>query len=87
MGWVMMSERELQRVEVLAQVDDGKLSVEAGAGILADLAGGKSGKTVSAPKYQDPNDPTHTWTGRGRKPGWFQAALDAGTSPEDMMIT
>lgn len=35
MGWVMMSERELQRVEVLAQVDDGKLSVDAGAGILA----------------------------------------------------
>lgn len=24
MGWVMMSERELNRVEVLAQVDDGQ---------------------------------------------------------------
>ncbi|MEQ8951334.1 H-NS histone family protein [Marinovum algicola] len=53
---------------------------------LADLAGGKSGKAVSAPKYQDPNDPTRTWTGRGRKPGWFQAALDAGTPPEEMLI-
>ena len=28
MGWVMMSERELNRVEVLAQVDDGRLSIE-----------------------------------------------------------
>lgn len=54
---------------------------------LADLTGGKSGKTVSAPKYQDPNDPTRTWTGRGRKPGWFQAALDAGTPPEEMLIS
>lgn len=54
---------------------------------LADLAGGKSGKAVSAPKYQDPNDPTRTWTGRGRKPGWFRAALDAGTSPDDMLIS
>jgi len=27
MGWAMMSERELNRVEVLAQVDDGRLSV------------------------------------------------------------
>ncbi len=29
-----MSERELQRVDVLAQVDDGRLDVDAGAGIL-----------------------------------------------------
>ena len=28
MGWVLMSERELNRVEVLAQVDDGQLSVD-----------------------------------------------------------
>lgn len=28
MGWVMMSERELNRVEVLVQVDDGRLSVD-----------------------------------------------------------
>lgn len=34
MGWVMMSERELQRVEVLAQVDDGRLAIDAAAGIL-----------------------------------------------------
>jgi len=27
MGWVVMSERELNRVEVLAQVNDGRLSV------------------------------------------------------------
>ncbi len=34
MGWLIMSERELNRIEVLAQVDDGKLSVEAGANVL-----------------------------------------------------
>jgi hypothetical protein len=28
MGWVVMSERELNRVEVLSQVDDGRLTVE-----------------------------------------------------------
>lgn len=53
---------------------------------LADLAGGRTGKAVSVPKYQDPKNPSRTWTGRGRKPGWFQAALDAGTTPEDMLI-
>ena len=35
MGWVMMSEREMRRIEILAQVDDGRLSVEAGANNLA----------------------------------------------------
>jgi transposase len=34
MGWVTMSERELNRIEVLAQVDDGRLGVEAGAAVL-----------------------------------------------------
>jgi transposase len=34
MGWVVMSERELNRVEVLAQVDDGRLSVDNAANML-----------------------------------------------------
>lgn len=34
MGWVIMSERELNRVEVLAQVDDGKITIEVASGIL-----------------------------------------------------
>jgi hypothetical protein len=34
MGWVMMSERELNRIEVLAQVDDGRLTVENAANLL-----------------------------------------------------
>ena len=34
MGWVTMSERELNRVEVLAQIDDGRLTVANGANML-----------------------------------------------------
>ncbi|THH38519.1 ISNCY family transposase [Aliishimia ponticola] len=34
MGWVMMSESELNRLEVLAQVDDGRLSVDNAAHML-----------------------------------------------------
>jgi transposase len=34
MGWVIMSERELNRVEVLAQVDDGRLTVDNAANLL-----------------------------------------------------
>ena len=35
MGWVMTSERELNRVEVLAQVDDGRLTVDNASHMLA----------------------------------------------------
>ena len=38
MGWVMMSERELNRVEVLSQVADGRIgSAEAAMVSLADI--------------------------------------------------
>lgn len=34
MGWLMMSERALNRVEVLAQVDDGRLTADNAANML-----------------------------------------------------
>lgn len=39
-------------------------------------------KAPSAPRYRD--DTGRTWTGRGRRPGWFIAALAAGKKPEDL---
>ena len=56
---------------------------------LADLAG-KSGKTAalsaSPAKYSNPDDPTQTWTGRGRQPQWYKNAIDGGKTPEDMEV-
>ena len=37
-----------------------------------------AGKKV-APKYRDPANAAHTWTGRGRMPQWVQALHAAGT--------
>jgi hypothetical protein len=34
MGWVTMSERELRRVEVLAQLDDGRIDASSAAHVL-----------------------------------------------------
>lgn len=45
---------------------------------------GAPGKKV-APKYQDPVSGV-TWTGRGLKPKWLQAAIDAGKSVIDFAI-
>jgi DNA-binding protein H-NS len=33
-------------------------------------------------KYRD--EEGHTWTGRGKRPNWFKAALESGKTPEDL---
>lgn len=38
------------------------------------------------PKYRDPADPGQTWTGRGKRPNWFRAALAAGKKEKDLLI-
>lgn len=47
-------------------------------------AGGKRGSV--APKYRNPADPSQTWSGRGKRPRWFQAQLDAGKKESDLAI-
>lgn len=37
-------------------------------------------------KYANPADSSDTWSGRGRKPRWFAAALAAGKTPEDLAL-
>lgn len=51
---------------------------------VTSIAG--KGKSISAPRYANPANPSDTWTGRGRKPKWFTDAIAAGKSPEDMAI-
>lgn len=55
--------------------------------ILAHLTGGKrKPKIKSVAKYRNPDDPTQTWTGRGRKPQWVAAALHGGKDIADLEI-
>lgn len=55
---------------------------------LADLIGSevKPTRAPAAAKYRHPENPSLTWSGRGRKPLWFVAALDAGKTPEELAI-
>ncbi|MBD3679870.1 MAG: H-NS histone family protein [Rhodobacteraceae bacterium] len=46
----------------------------------------KSGKSASVPKYRNPENPSDTWSGRGRQPAWFKDALAKGVSPDDLAI-
>jgi len=55
---------------------------------LAELMGieGKKTRVPKAAKYAHPENPSLTWSGRGRKPQWFTDALAAGKTPEDLSV-
>jgi DNA-binding protein H-NS len=38
------------------------------------------------PKYQNPDQPSETWSGRGKQPRWLAAALKTGRTIEDFVI-
>ena len=43
-------------------------------------------RSVQIPKYRHPEKPSLTWSGRGRQPGWFKEAVDAGHSRDDLLV-
>jgi DNA-binding protein H-NS len=55
---------------------------------LAELTGmaAPRKRAPASAKYANPADASDTWSGRGRKPRWFVAALAAGKTPADLAI-
>lgn len=53
---------------------------------LADLGGTSTAKVALPAKYAHPENPSLTWSGRGRKPKWFIEALEAGVSEEALAV-
>lgn len=43
-------------------------------------------RAPASAKYANPADKSDTWSGRGRKPRWFIAALSEGKQPEDLSV-
>ncbi len=46
----------------------------------------KRQRTPASAKYRNPENHTETWSGRGRKPRWFEAALASGTKVSELMV-
>ena len=55
---------------------------------LAELVGQKIKKpsSIAVAKYKHPENPSLTWTGKGRRPAWFIEATEAGKNPEDLEV-
>jgi len=43
-------------------------------------------RSPAVAKFANPANSSETWSGRGRKPLWFVAALKSGKTPDDMAI-
>ncbi|ARU00055.1 H-NS family nucleoid-associated regulatory protein [Yoonia vestfoldensis] len=74
-----------QKAEARAKVE--ALAKELGFSLSELMSSDKkASRTAVAPKYQHPENPTLTWSGRGRKPLWFIEALASGKTPKDLAI-
>ena len=87
--------RRLQRgIETQHATDDAKSSDAKSSG--AKSSGAKSSGAKSSterrpyppvvPKYRNPDRPSETWAGRGKKPRWLAAQLKSGKRIDDFRI-
>ena len=55
---------------------------------LAELTGAAivRKRAPATPKFANPADKSDTWSGRGRKPRWYEAALRDGMTQADLSI-
>jgi DNA-binding protein H-NS len=43
-------------------------------------------KAKLPPKYKNPENPSQTWSGRGRQPDWYKSAIAAGKDPKSLEV-
>jgi len=79
------SYEDRQKAEALARVD--AVAKEMGYS-LSELIGieRKKLRAPAVPKFLHPENPSMTWSGRGRKPRWFVDALATGKTEEELSI-
>ncbi|MCU0867986.1 MAG: H-NS histone family protein [Burkholderiales bacterium] len=81
--------RKQEHAEAIAQVramikEHGLTASDLGFAAGGAMRRRSGGKGSVPPKYR--NVDGSTWSGRGRKPGWIQAAIDAGRSMDEFLI-
>lgn len=70
---------------VQAALDHG-FSLEELTNPVGKRKGLKGVKSSGPAKYSNPAKPDQTWTGKGRQPRWFKAAVESGVSAESMEV-
>ncbi|WP_299602570.1 H-NS histone family protein [uncultured Tateyamaria sp.] len=86
-GAAIIVARKTERKDALAAAQ--KAAAEFGFTLAELMDGSKKPKRVGAPsqpKYQHPENPSVTWTGKGRQPGWIKDGLASGKALKDYLI-
>lgn len=76
------AEKATLKAEILELVKSRGFSMEE----LFGFEGKGKKKAKVAVTHQDPKNPSHTWSGRGRKPKWLVEAIENGAKIEDFVI-
>lgn len=53
---------------------------------IDETSDGQKKRAKVPPKYKHPENPSLTWSGRGRHPTWFKEYVEAGGSSDDLLI-
>jgi DNA-binding protein H-NS len=72
------------RAKIAALVHAEGLDLDDVMGARSRGRGGVRGKAKQ--KYRNPADASQTWSGRGRQPLWYAAAVKAGKKDKDLLI-
>jgi DNA-binding protein H-NS len=73
------------REQILAIARDAGVSVESLLAPNIKKSNQGNGKKVN-PQYQNPQDASQTWTGRGRQPKWISEGLASGKALDHFRI-
>lgn len=84
-GKAIASFADRKRKEALAELEEKARQLGFSLNELIGAAPSRK-RTPAVAKYANPADPSETWSGRGRQPRWFAAALKAGKSVDDLSI-
>lgn len=66
------------------QAKDGGFSIGELFNLKREKKGAANGPVV---RYRDPANPENTWAGRGKRPTWLNAALEAGADLQSFAVT
>ena len=80
----LKSKEKGKRKEVMARIRELAASIDVGIEIFDKDKVKRRGQVPA--KYQNPNDLSQKWSGRGMRPNWLKALLDEGRSIEDFEI-
>jgi DNA-binding protein H-NS len=80
------SKREARSRELREEME--KLAEREGLTLEEVLLAGQKPRKRQPPKqkYRNPEKPSQTWSGRGKKPAWVEKALKEGSSLKDLQI-